>query len=263
VALSAALLVTLPVWAVSPAQAAAPEGCGWLDVSAGTCVDASIQDGGVALGGSQTAPGNGAPPSGAAAPPGPGNVAPNGAAPVVAPAEPNPFPDRTWVEFTVTIPVQLSDLVNFRPAPGTSHMEPKGWTILGVETNFFSQAAVQVQDGELLGQPASVRFTPVRFRWSYGDGTVALLRTRGGTWASQHIPEFDKTDTSHRYRAVGTYDVEHTVEFAAEYRYADGPWTPIAGTIPTPANHLVVSVGGARTVLVARECTRNPAGSGC
>jgi hypothetical protein len=142
-------------------------------------------------------------------------------------------------------------------------MEPKGWTVVGVETNFYSRAVTQVQDGELLGQPASVRFTPVRFRWSYGDGTEALLRTRGDTWASQNIGEFDKTDTSHRYRAIGAYEVEHTIEFAAEYRYAGGDWTPIAGTIPTAANRLAVSVGGARTVLVARECTQNPAASGC
>jgi hypothetical protein len=142
-------------------------------------------------------------------------------------------------------------------------MEPNGWSVLGVETNFFSRAVTQVQDGELLGQPASVRFTPVRYHWSYGDGTEVLLRTGGGTWASQGIHEFDKTGTSHRYRAVGTYDVEHTIEFAAEYRYAGGDWIPISGTIPTPANDLAVSVGAARTVLVARECTQNPRGSGC
>jgi hypothetical protein len=176
---------------------------------------------------------------------------------------PNSFPDRTWTEFTVTGPVLLSDLVNFRPTPGTSLMEPKGWTIVGAETNFYSQANAQVQDGELLGQPASVRFSPVRYRWSYGDGTEAVLGTGGGSWGSQGIHEFDKTNTSHRYRRVGTYTVEHSVEFAAEYRFAGGAWTPIAGTIPTRANDLVVSVGNARTVLVARECTRNPAGSGC
>jgi hypothetical protein len=255
----AALSIVLVIGEASLTSAATGV-CGSREVLTGTCteVGASIQDGGVALGGSQTTPGNGAPQSGGAAVPRPSNTVP-----IAAPVAPTSFPDRTWTEFTVTGPVQLSDLVNFRPTPGTSAMEPKGWTIVGAETNFYSQATAQVQDGELLGQPASVRFSPIRFRWSYGDGTEALRRIGGGSWASQSIREFDKTDTSHRYRRVGTYTVRHTIEFAAEYRYAGGAWTPIAGTIPTPANELVVSVGNARTVLVARECTQNRAGSGC
>jgi hypothetical protein len=255
-------MVMLSVWTVSPARAAS-ESCTSHDVVVGNCaeVSGSIKDGGVALGGSQSTPGNGAPRSGGAAAPRPGTS--TSPLPIAAPPAPSSFPDRTWAEFTVTGPALLSDLVNFRPTPGTSLMEPKGWTIVGAETNFYSQANAQVQDGELLGQPASVRFSPVRYRWSYGDGTEAVLGTGGGSWASQGIHEFDKTSTSHRYRRVGTYTVEHSVEFAAEYRFAGGAWTPIAGTIPTRANDLVVSVGNARTVLVARECTRNPAGSGC
>jgi hypothetical protein len=254
----AALTTAMILGEVSVASAA--DGlCESREVLTGTCVNASIQDGGVALGGSQTTPGNGAPrPGGSAS--GPGNAAP---VPDPEPVPPgwSPVPIRDG--YTVTGPVRLTDLVNFHPIPGTSQMEPSGWSVLGVETNFYSRAVAQVQDGELLGQPASVRFTPVRYRWSYGDGAEALLRTGGGTWASQGIQEFDRTGTSHRYRAVGIYDVEHTIEFAAEYRYAEGDWTPIAGTIPIRANDLAVSIGGARTVLVARECTQNPVGSGC
>jgi hypothetical protein len=230
----------------------------------GTCaeVDASIQDGGVALGGSQTTPGNSVPRPGGSGAAGQGNAA-SDPAPNPDPVPPGWIPEPVRDVYTVSSPVRLTDLVNFRPVPGTSQMEPNGWSVLGVETNFFSRAVAQVQEGELLGQSASVRFTPVRYRWSYGDGAEALLRTGGGTWASQGIQEFDKTGTSHRYRAIGTYDVEHTIEFAAEYRYAGADWIPIAGTIPIRSNDLVVSIGGARTVLVARECTQNPRGPGC
>ena len=160
-------------------------------------------------------------------------------------------------------PVTLRDLVNFRPVAGVDHMEPNGWMVVGLHTNFFATTGVQVQDGLLLNQPASVRFTPVRYHWNYGDGSSARLATPGGTWASQGIQEFDPTPTSHVYTTAGTYNIDLTIDFSAAYRFADGPWTEITGTIPVPANRLVASAGDAKTVLVERDCTVNPSGPGC
>jgi hypothetical protein len=142
-------------------------------------------------------------------------------------------------------------------------MEPDGWMIVGLDTNFYARAGVQVQDGLLLGEPASVRFTPVRYHWTYGDGTAASRSTPGTTWLAQGVREFDPTPTSHVYRASGTYYIDLTIDFAAEYRWAGGAWTTIAGTIPVPANRLVATAGGAKTVLVEHECTLNPTGPGC
>jgi hypothetical protein len=164
---------------------------------------------------------------------------------------------------TVTGPVTLRDLVNFRPAPGVDHMEPNGWMIVGLDTNFYARAGVQVQDGLLLGEPASVRFTPVRYHWTYGDGTGASRSTPGTTWRAQDVREFEPTPTSHVYTASGTYFIDLTIDFAAEYRWAGSDWTTIAGTIPVPANRLVATAGGAKTVLVEHECTLNPTGPGC
>jgi hypothetical protein len=166
-------------------------------------------------------------------------------------------------DYTVTGPVTLSDLVNFRPAPGTDQMEPDGWMIVGLDTNFYARAGVQVQNGLLLDEPASVRFTPVRYRWTYGDGTGASRTTPGATWRALGLKEFDPTATSHIYSAPGTYYIDLTIDFAAEYRWSAGPWTRIAGTIAVPANRLVATAGGAKTVLVERECTLSPAGPGC
>ncbi|MHA6695758.1 PKD domain-containing protein [Homoserinimonas sp. A520] len=163
----------------------------------------------------------------------------------------------------MTGPVTLSDLVNFRPAPGVDHMEPNGWMIVGLDTNFYARSAVQVQDGLLLGEPASVRFTPVRYHWTYGDGTRASRSMPGTTWRAQGVDEFDPTPTSHVYTSSGTYYIDLTIDFAAEYRWAGSDWTTIAGTIPVPANRLVATAGGAKTVLVEHECTLNPTGPGC
>ena len=228
-------------------------------------VSAGIGDGAVEIEGNQTIPGTGGGPSG------------GGATGGSAPEEPDvcemPFGDRCMAlgpeRGTPTDPadatpaVTLADLASFRPAAGGNHMEPDGWVVAGLDANFYSTGGVQVVDGTLLGQPASVRFTPVRWTWSYGDGSTATRSTPGGTWQSQGIREFDPTPTSHVYRAYGTYYVDLVIGYAPDYRFAGRDWTRIPGVLDRAANQLVITAGDAKTVLVERECTRNPRGPGC
>jgi len=160
-------------------------------------------------------------------------------------------------------PITLDDIAAFRPDPAVDHMEPNGWTIALLDTNFYATGGAHTKAGTLLGQAASVRFTPVRWHWAYGDGTEASHPFPGGTWAAQGIPEFDPTGTSHIYRQYGTYYIDLDVEYEAEYRFGGGPWVDIDGTLTVPANQLVITAGDAKTVLVQRECTKNPRGPGC
>jgi hypothetical protein len=131
-------------------------------------------------------------------------------------------------------------------------MEPNGWMIVGLDTNFYATVGNEAINGTLLGQPASVRFTPVAWHWNYGDGASATRATAGATWASQDIQQFDPTTTSHVYRKAGTYSIDLSIEFGAEYKYASGAWTPVDGTITVPANRLRATAGSAKTVLVGR-----------
>lgn len=160
-------------------------------------------------------------------------------------------------------PITLSDIASFRPTPGVEFMQPNGWTVPGLPTNIYAVSSTHIKDGELLGQPASVRFTPVAFHWSYGDGTTATKPTAGNTWQAYGIPEFDPTPTSHVYAVEGTYTITLTIDFRAEYRFAGSGFTPIAGVIPVPANPLQITVDGAKTVLVEDDCNVNPSGPGC
>lgn len=159
--------------------------------------------------------------------------------------------------------VTWSDIARFRPTPGVDHMQPNGWMVVGIPTNFYATGGPHVVDGELLGYPASVRFTPARWHWIYGDGKTASLSTPGTTWASQHAREFDKTSTSHVYDRAGTYYIDLSIDYTAEYRFAGSGWIAISGTLTLPANRLVATAGSAKTVLVEDECTRNPRGPGC
>ncbi len=167
---------------------------------------------------------------------------------------------RDWFDVQV---VTLADIARFRPTAGVQRMEPDGWVVVGLPANFYALVDPQVVPGELLGQPADVRFTPVSWHWDYGDGASATRATKGGTWAGLGLREFDATPTSHVYRSPGDYTVRLSIRYRAEYRIGGGAFVPIAGTIVLPANELRITAGGAKTVLVDRDCTVAPRGPGC
>ena len=194
---------------------------------------------------------------------GPSNVIPRATTPLDDCADPASTTCARPFIATITAPVTLADIASFRPDPAIDHMEPNGWTIAGLDTNFYATGGRQVIYGVLLGRSAVVRFTPVGWHWSYGDGAAARHPFAGDTWAAQGVREFDATGTSHVYREYGTYSIDLDVDLAAEYQFAGGSWVEIDGVITLPANQLVISVGDAKTVLVERECTSNPAAPGC
>ena len=144
-----------------------------------------------------------------------------------------------------------------------SGWQPDGWVVAGLSANIYAVVGTQLVDGTLLGHPATVRFTPIRYRWDYGDGTHAVPTTRGGTWAALGLREFDATPTSHVYAREGDYTVRLTIDFRAEYRFAGSGFVPITGVINLRANDLHITAGGAKTVLVEHDCSADPTGPGC
>ena len=245
----------------------AANSCNFVDRQTGQCptVSGEISGGGVNVGGSHNSPGNG---SGTGTGSGSGNGSAgtsSGAGAGAVETIPCPFPCRP--PFTVTDlterPVTLVDIAHFRPRPGINHMQPAGWMIVDLDTNFYSTGGSQLHNGTLFDFPADVRFTPIRWHWTYGDGNRESHTGSGTTWAGNRVGEFDPTPTSHSYRAPGTYVIDLTINFRAEYRFAGQAWTNIPGSIAVPANRLTASAGTAKTVLVDRECTRNPRGPGC
>ncbi|TFC09853.1 hypothetical protein E3O19_15985 [Cryobacterium algoritolerans] len=159
--------------------------------------------------------------------------------------------------------VSVSDLVNFRPAAPNRRMEPRGWSVVGLPTNFIAAATVHIRSGSLLGFPAEVRFTPIRFSWDFGDGQSLDTSSAGATWADQGLPEFSDTPTSHIFTASGGRSITVSVVYSAEYRFAGRDWRGVRGTLAVSTTPLSVVVAEARTVLVNRECTAGAAGPGC
>ncbi|WP_157412116.1 PKD domain-containing protein [Agreia sp. Leaf283] len=149
--------------------------------------------------------------------------------------------------------------------PGTAGqgMEPNGWMVVGLPTNFYADAAPSVVSTTLLGSPAEVRFTPVSFTWDHGDGTSTTSVTGGASWASLGVAEFSETATSHVYERPGDYTITLTILYAAEYRIGGGEWRALAGTVPSTAPPITASAKAAKTVLVADDCGRRRISPGC
>jgi hypothetical protein len=177
----------------------------------------------------------------------------------VAPSAASPAPSAP----ANTAGVTLSDVASFRPVVGVDHVEPGGWTVAGLNTNFYVDAPAQTVSGTLLGRPAEVRFTAVGFGWDYGDRTTATRTTPGGSWARLRVGEFDPTPTSHVFADRGDYTIGLRIDYAAAYRFDGSEFVPIEGRITLPANDLRIHAGDATTVLVARDCLRDPHGPGC
>lgn len=156
----------------------------------------------------------------------------------------------------------IEDAARFLVADASHHMEPDGWVVTRLPANFFSPARPHTVNGELLGNPAQVRFTPIAWNWDYGDGNTARLTTGGASWGALGLPEFAHTPTAHIYTRAGEYTVRLSVTYRAEYSYGSG-FVPIAGTITRPANELHIVARSAKTVLVDRDCTQAPSGPGC
>ncbi|KQP01530.1 hypothetical protein [Leifsonia sp. Leaf264] len=159
--------------------------------------------------------------------------------------------------------LSLDDIASFRPASPVQGMEPDGWAVAGLPANFFITAETETVAGTLLGFDVRVRFTPVGYHWSSSDGASASSSVGGASWAALGVPEFAPTPTSLTFTSIGRISVSASVDYAAEFSFGSQPWREIAGTLAVSANEIIVTAADAETVLVARNCVRNPSGPGC
>ncbi|KNY08005.1 hypothetical protein AKH00_00245 [Microbacterium sp. GCS4] len=158
--------------------------------------------------------------------------------------------------------VTIADLAQFAPPPVATTAEPGDVAIAGMPANFVSAASTQTVSGTLFGMPITVRFTPVAYDYTYGDGTATTRDAPGRTWAELGQAQFTTTPTSHVYRERGTYRADVDVRYAAEVDLGTG-WLPVAGELRTDGPGRDIRVFEARTALVAHTCAENPGAPGC
>ncbi|WP_162784067.1 hypothetical protein [Aurantimicrobium sp. MWH-Uga1] len=151
-------------------------------------------------------------------------------------------------------PITLEDLANFVPQQASLVSQPRGWTVVNLDTNFIAGASTHVVGGSLFGRSAEVRFTPHAYDWNYGDGSTNSTAVPGARWDALGVREFSPTATSHIYRQEGSFTTTVVVRYGAEYRIGGGAWIPVSGEVSSAATALVTTVQSADTVLAARDC---------
>jgi hypothetical protein len=172
------------------------------------------------------------------------------------PADPTPFE-------AVAPGVTLADVAQFMPRSASIRSQPNGWASVGSPVNLFTDATAQVVDGTLLGRPAQVRFVPVSFTWDHGDGTSTVTVGPGSSWRELGQQDFTSTDTSHVYPTMGDRRVSLTIGYSPSYRFDEGAWQQIPGTLPVQVGPVTIHVLQGSTVLVGGACGTPHAGPGC
>ena len=122
---------------------------------------------------------------------------------------------------------------------------PDGWTLANVPTFVYASGGSQTLRTTVLGFGVTVRATPARFTWTFGDGSASIATTDPGK------PYPDGTIT-HAYRAAGVHRIALTTEWNGQF-LVDGftTWLPIDGTAQTRATSAPLRVYTARSRLVA------------
>lgn len=141
-----------------------------------------------------------------------------------------------------TPPTHASQLKGFRPDTPSIGIEPNAWSLPTLAVNVYARAERHRVNGELLGWPVVVRFTPVAFHWNYGDGTGRSVNSAGGSLSALGKQQFDATPTSHVYRKPGRYTVSLQVDYRVEFRFVEGGFRDIDGLVSARASSRAIDV---------------------
>ena len=159
--------------------------------------------------------------------------------------------------------LELSDLQHFVPENPTISTQPVAWTVAGLPTNVLAGARRHVVNGTVLGWPVEVAFTPVRYDWRYGDGTVGTTTSAGASWQALGLAEFARTATSHVYVAPGTFTATVAAVYRVSYRFATGEWTDVSGEVSAPSGPVTLVAARYDRALVAASCGQALGVAGC
>ena len=129
------------------------------------------------------------------------------------------------------------------PAAGLKVEPPTRQTLVNIPTNLYADSRAAILPTRILGLAVRVRATPLRFRWSYGDGAALSTENAGGP--------YPQLDTAHTYRRPGSRTVHLSTTYSGEYSVTGGPWLPIDGVATVDSPPTTLTVRSAENQLVA------------
>lgn len=164
-----------------------------------------------------------------------------------APARPEPptrIPESQFQSFDI-------------PAP-TIHAWPKDWAVIGKPAAFWTDADTSYIDMTLLTYAVTVKVTPEKYYWDFGDDTGGTTSKTG----SKPLPG-DEPQIGHDYQKTGAKTVGMTATFSGEFSVDGGPWLPIDGFAHVASNDISIDVYRFHRYLVDEDCYMNPQGPDC
>lgn len=164
-----------------------------------------------------------------------------------APARPEPptnIPESQFQTFDI-------------PAP-TIHAWPKDWAVIGKPAAFWTDADTSYIDMTLLTYAVTVKVTPEKYYWNFGDDTGGTTSKPG----SKPRPG-DEPQIGHDYQKTGAKTVGMTATFSGEFSVDGGPWLPIDGFAHVASNEISMDVYRFHRYLVDEDCYMNPQGPDC
>lgn len=177
--------------------------------------------------------------------PGPGPApGPGGGGAPARPEPPTNIPESQFQTFDI-------------PAP-TIHAWPKDWAVIGKPAAFWTDADTSYIDMTLLTYAVTVKVTPEKYYWNFGDDTGGTTSKPG----SKPRPG-DEPQIGHDYQKTGAKTVGMTATFSGEFSVDGGPWLPIDGFAHVASNEISMDVYRFHRYLVDEDCYMNPQGPDC
>lgn len=165
------------------------------------------------------------------------------------PGEPAPPPVPTVTEH---------DFQSFAIPPSVPHSWPSDWGVAKRRTAFWADAGTKYINVTLLGQAVTVKATPVKYQWDFGDGTRKNSHSPGHRPASLSTAKL-----FHSYRQPGRVSVRVITTYTGQFRVGSGGWQDIAGTAAVGSSALPLTIYRYHKYLVEDDCAKNPDGPDC
>ncbi|HEX3732739.1 MAG TPA: PKD domain-containing protein [Mycobacteriales bacterium] len=134
------------------------------------------------------------------------------------------------------------------------NIAPNTTTLANFPNIFWSDVKAYEAPTDITVANVRLKFLPVKYLWSFGDGETMTLGDPGKAYDPNLIKVTQDADryykNIHRYASLGTFNVTLTVVFNGQYSVDGGDWIDIAGSVQATSPPHSLAVKEARGELV-------------
>ncbi len=110
------------------------------------------------------------------------------------------------------------------------------------------------RDTDIQAADVRLKFTPVSYRWNFGDGKTLTTKNPGKPYDPDLTDRVDQVEdqypVTHRFTDTGKATISVTVVLNGQFSVNGGPWQPITGSIQATSPDVTIDVAQARGQLI-------------